>query len=621
MLNSIIYTERNVKMAIFQSIANKYKDFKFKMKTHHPSSLEELKALVEDPRVKLSKIDVSKVESFEGLFKNSTRTDFSGIEKWDVSHVTNMRQMFYNCKNFNADISKWNVSNVSAMAQMFYNCKEFSQDLHSWDMSGMKGHLNGQFLSNMFKNADKMTQRVIYAYVELGKQNIPPEERFSKLPIPRPKDYKKLVVPHTDSDVKEMFERIEDFAKMDTSAVHNLDGVLKGTKKKELKNGEALDFSNVKSANDFLKDAKNFNMNFTFDEGMRDLKYANNFMSGTDAYNQPVPPMPNVCQMDHFMADNKNFKNDLHSGLKDSKPKFADESFNKVDPVHMVRETSKLSKKHAVTKEFAERLNKAISSCLKDGGTNDSMNKFEEITRSTEIPHGQDKVGNSNLIHLQMPTQTFNELKRKAPNFPGIEFFNVSKDRYDLTNYKDPLIKEKIKNEPEILNTSFVVINEDDYKDFLNKNKSLKVHNPLASIDDKPIALSNAIHRGRENWWHLQSKVIDSHNVHSSENWGRITFTNPFMTNNNENIFERAFVMLEKNPNNFLEKANDKQEAALNYTLNQIYSKDSNNDPNSSYMQNKYKAFKKYVNSRNNEILKKDNSVKNEVKTSKSHGR
>lgn len=67
-------------MAIFQSIANKYKDFKFKMKTHHPSSLEELKALVEDPRVKLSKIDVSKVESFEGLFKNSTRTDFSGIE-------------------------------------------------------------------------------------------------------------------------------------------------------------------------------------------------------------------------------------------------------------------------------------------------------------------------------------------------------------------------------------------------------------------------------------------------------------------------------------------------------------------------------------------------------------
>lgn len=177
-----------------------------------------------------------------------------------------------------------------------------------------------------------------------------------------------------------------------------------------------------------------------------------------------------------------------------------------------------------------------------------------------------------------------------------------------------------------ILNTSFVVINEDDYKDFLNKNKSLKVHNPLASIDDKPIALRNAIHRGSD-WWHLQFKVIDSTHVHSSKTWGTINFTNPFIDNNNENIFERAFVMLEKNPNNFLEKANDKQEAALNYTLKQIYyndseiSKKSLINPNSSYMQNMYKAFKKYVNSRNNEILKKDNSVKNEVKTSKSHGR
>ena len=218
-----------------------------------------------------------------------------------------------------------------------------------------------------------------------------------------------------------------------------------------------------------------------------------------------------------------------------------------------------------------------------------------------------------------MPTQTFNELKRKAPNFPGIEFFNVSKDRYDLTNYKDPLIKEKIKNEPDILNTSFVVINNDDYKDFLNKNKSLKVHNPLASIDDKPISLSNAIHSG-QGWWHLKFKVIDS----SPKTWGTINFTNPFMNNNNENIFERAFVMLEKNPNNFLEKANDKQEAALNYSLNQIYYKDSEKsliNPNSSYMQNMYKAFKKYVNSRNKEILKKDNSVKNDVKVSKSHGR
>ena len=42
---------------------------------------------------------------------------------------------------------------------------------------------------------------------------------------------------------------------------------------------------------------------------------------------------------------------------------------------------------------------------------------------------------------------------------------------------------------------------------------------------------------------------------------------------NSGKIDKNEIVMneLEKNPNNFLEKANDKQEAALNYSLNQIY--------------------------------------------------
>ena len=638
MLNSIIYTERNVKMAIFQSIANKYKDFKFKMKTHHPSSLEELKALVEDPRVKLSKIDVSKVESFEGLFKNSTRTDFSGIEKWDVSHVTNMRQMFYNCKNFNADISRWNVSNVSAMAQMFYNCKEFSQDLHGWDMSGMKGHLNGQFLSNMFKNADKMTQRVIDAYVELGKQNIPPEERFSKLPIPRPKDYKKLVVPHTDSDVKEMFERIEDFANMDTSAVHNLDGVLKGTKKKELKNGEDLDFSNVKSANDFLKDAKNFNMNFTFDEGWRDLKYANNFMSGTDAYNQPVPPMPNVCQMDHFMADNKNFKNDLHSGLKDSKTKFADESFNKVDPVHMVRETSKLSKNHAVTKAFAERIRNNILK-IHEFENKDLNNIKNNIKHSFDDTYYGEYSKNKNELHdlarkgnvyyLQMPTETFNELKRKAPDFPGIEFYNIPKEDYRIpSDLTDPVVLEKIHKNPDIMNTSLVVVHAEDYKKFIKDNPNLKIHNSLATVDEKGISIERAVFNQQNDVFDIL-RATSKEAIHDPETYKtvdrKISFRGDLYFYNDENFNERAHSLLDNDPDN------KKIREAVTTVFKQIYDCSfQNGEPVDNYhfprasdtFYENLSDFRKYEeNLKNKEILKKDNSVKNEVKASKIHGR
>ena len=37
------------------------------------------------------------------------------ISKWDISNVTNMSGMFYNCENFNQDISRWDISNVTNM--------------------------------------------------------------------------------------------------------------------------------------------------------------------------------------------------------------------------------------------------------------------------------------------------------------------------------------------------------------------------------------------------------------------------------------------------------------------------------------------------------------------------
>ena len=49
-----------------------------------------------------------------------TQTNFNGdISNWDVSNVTNMRFMFYECKSFNKDISNWDASNVIDMSGMF----------------------------------------------------------------------------------------------------------------------------------------------------------------------------------------------------------------------------------------------------------------------------------------------------------------------------------------------------------------------------------------------------------------------------------------------------------------------------------------------------------------------
>ena len=41
------------------------------------------------------------------------------IADWDVSAITDMGLLFYNLKNFNADVSNWDTSSVTTMHQMF----------------------------------------------------------------------------------------------------------------------------------------------------------------------------------------------------------------------------------------------------------------------------------------------------------------------------------------------------------------------------------------------------------------------------------------------------------------------------------------------------------------------
>ena len=44
------------------------------------------------------------------------------ISNWDVSNVTNMRDMFYGCKSFNQDLSQWDVSKVKDNKGIFNKC-------------------------------------------------------------------------------------------------------------------------------------------------------------------------------------------------------------------------------------------------------------------------------------------------------------------------------------------------------------------------------------------------------------------------------------------------------------------------------------------------------------------
>ncbi|MFC2348995.1 MAG: BspA family leucine-rich repeat surface protein [Bacteroides sp.] len=78
--------------------------------------------------------DLSKVTDMVCMFYDCSAFN-QDISSWNVSKVTDMRDMFGNCFAFNQDISSWNVSKVTDMAYMFYECSAFNQDISGWDVS------------------------------------------------------------------------------------------------------------------------------------------------------------------------------------------------------------------------------------------------------------------------------------------------------------------------------------------------------------------------------------------------------------------------------------------------------------------------------------------------------
>ena len=145
--------------SIAKSIASDYNitavadmEYFFPIKLYAPQSKDELKGLIYDEDIYLGDIDTSAITDMSELFAWSRREDFSGIENWDVSSVTDMGGMFRNCTNFNQPLDSWDVSSVTNMSGMFINCYNFNQPLNSWDVSSVTD------MSEMFSSCENFNQ-------------------------------------------------------------------------------------------------------------------------------------------------------------------------------------------------------------------------------------------------------------------------------------------------------------------------------------------------------------------------------------------------------------------------------------------------------------------------------
>ena len=70
----------------------------------------------------LSQWNVSNVTDMKSTFDGCSRFIGEGLEYWDVSKVKDMHRMFADCDDFDCDLSNWNVSNTTNTRYMFAGC-------------------------------------------------------------------------------------------------------------------------------------------------------------------------------------------------------------------------------------------------------------------------------------------------------------------------------------------------------------------------------------------------------------------------------------------------------------------------------------------------------------------
>jgi len=104
---------------------------------------------------RINEWNVSHVTNMSNLF-NTNLSFNQDIGDWDTSSVTDMSYMFHQARAFNQDIGDWNTSNVTNMQTMFQSAEKFNQDISNWDTSSVTDMI-GMFMFASLFNQDIST--------------------------------------------------------------------------------------------------------------------------------------------------------------------------------------------------------------------------------------------------------------------------------------------------------------------------------------------------------------------------------------------------------------------------------------------------------------------------------
>ena len=251
------------------------------------------------------------VVSMQEMFIGCTSLEVSSLNGWDVSNITNMKEMFRGAAAFNGDMSQWDVSSVTNMEGMFKDAESFNQDIGSWDVSSATN------MSNMFDGANSFNQ-AISSWDVSSVTNM--SDMFHSNNFYGNSAFNGDISSWDVSNVTTMYGMFreanafnQDISSWEVSNVTNMGDMFRGATAFN-QDISSWDVSNVTIMNSMFRDATAFNQDISSWDVSNVTTMAEMF-KGNIAFNQDISSwdVSNVTTMYNMFRENTVFNQDISS--------------------------------------------------------------------------------------------------------------------------------------------------------------------------------------------------------------------------------------------------------------------------------------------------------------------